>query len=105
MFIIDTGGYNVILGMAWLSRHHAIIDCRSKVVVFRIPLQEEFSIIGESRADRQIQQGEFGAVEGPRTMIPVEEEYSDVFSDMTPRLPPVRTVVRNICDPGYNTNS
>ena len=25
-------------------------------------------------------------------MIPVEEEYSDVFSDVTPRLPPVRAV-------------
>ena len=25
-------------------------------------------------------------------MIPFEEEYSDVFSDVTPRLPPVRAV-------------
>ena len=52
MFIIDTGGYDVILGMVWLSKHHAVIDCRSKVVEFRIPLQIEFSIIGESKADR-----------------------------------------------------
>ena len=64
MFVIDTGGYDVILGMAWLSKHHAVIDCRSKVVVFRIPLQAEFSIIGESKADRQIQQGKFGAMAG-----------------------------------------
>ena len=39
MFVIDTGGYDVILGMVWLSKHHAVIDSRSKVVVFRIPLQ------------------------------------------------------------------
>ena len=38
MFLLDTGGYDVILGMTWLSRHHAVIDCRSRVVVFKIPL-------------------------------------------------------------------
>ena len=53
MFVLDTGGYNIIMGMAWLSRHHAVIDCRSRVVVFRIPLQQEFSIIGESRVSSQ----------------------------------------------------
>ena len=52
MFVIDIGGFDVILGMAWLSRHHAVIDCRSKVVVFKIPLQAEFSIIGDPKADR-----------------------------------------------------
>ena len=39
MFVLDTGGYDVILGMAWLNRHHVIIDYRSKVVIFRIPHQ------------------------------------------------------------------
>ena len=38
MFVLDTGGYDVIIGMAWLSRHYAIIDCKSRVVIFRIPL-------------------------------------------------------------------
>ena len=90
MFVIDTGGYDVILGMTWLSRHHAIIDCRSKVIVFKIPLQAEFSIVGESRVDRQSPQGEFEAMTGQQSVIPVEEEYSDVFSEESPRLPPKR---------------
>jgi len=34
MFVIDTGGYDVILDMTLLSKYHAIIDCRSKSVIF-----------------------------------------------------------------------
>ena len=78
--------------MAWLSKHHAVIDCRSKVVVFRITLQAEFSIIGESKADRQVQQGKFGAVAGQRSVIPVEEAYSYVFLEESLRLPPKRVM-------------
>ena len=79
MFVMNTGGYDVILGMAWLSRHHAIIDCRSRVVIFRIPLQSEFSIIGESRASSQSWQGSCAEMASQQKLIPVEEEYSDVF--------------------------
>ena len=32
------------------------------------------------------------AVAGQRKMIPVEEEYSDVFSEESPRLPPERVI-------------
>ena len=34
MFMINTGGYDVILGMIWLSKYHAVIDCRNKSVIF-----------------------------------------------------------------------
>ena len=42
--------------------------------------------IGEPRANRQSQQGEYVAVAGQQKMIPVEEEFSDVFSEESPRL-------------------
>jgi hypothetical protein len=35
-------GFDVILGMEWLSKHYANIDCRKKEVVFRSPSEEEF---------------------------------------------------------------
>ena len=57
MFVLDTRGYDVILGMVWLSRHHAVIDCRSKVVLFKVPNQPEFFIVGESKPSGQEQQG------------------------------------------------
>ena len=42
MFMIDTGRYDVILGMTWLSKYHAVIDCWNKTVIFRISHQLEF---------------------------------------------------------------
>jgi len=57
MFVIDTSGYDVILGMTPLSKYHAMVDCQSKSVVFRIPHQPEFQFVGESKASRQQQQG------------------------------------------------
>jgi len=42
LFVIDTSGYDVILGMIWLSKYHAVIDCRSKSMIFRILHQSEF---------------------------------------------------------------
>jgi hypothetical protein len=35
-------GFDVILGMDWLLKHYAIIDCRGKVVAFRPPKDVEF---------------------------------------------------------------
>ena len=39
----------MILGLTWLSRYHAVIDCRNKKVIFRIPYQPEFQVDGEHK--------------------------------------------------------
>lgn len=51
----DVMGYDAMLGMSWLSRHHAVIDYRSKIVLFKVPQQSESFIVGESRPSRQKQ--------------------------------------------------
>jgi len=53
MFVIDTDGYDMILGMTWLSKYHVINDYRNKSVIFRILHQPEFQFVGESKASRQ----------------------------------------------------
>ncbi|MQL80547.1 hypothetical protein Taro_012993 [Colocasia esculenta] len=35
--------YDVILGLDWLEEHYALVDCRRKRIVFRIPGEDEFS--------------------------------------------------------------
>lgn len=35
--------YNIILGMDWLSKHHAKIDCKKEEVTFRRPQQKSFT--------------------------------------------------------------
>lgn len=39
-------GFNIILGMDWLSTYGASIDCRKKDVVFRPHGSEEFKFYG-----------------------------------------------------------
>jgi len=53
MIELDNRGYDVILNMTWLSRYHAIIDCRNKKVIFRIPHQPDFQFIGERKCARK----------------------------------------------------
>ena len=37
----------MILGIDWLSRHQAIVDCRMKRVTLRTPNEDEVTFIGE----------------------------------------------------------
>jgi len=39
-------GFDVILGLDWLSKHYASIDCQEKVVTFRPPGDVEFCFDG-----------------------------------------------------------
>ena len=39
--------FDVILGMDWLSRHQAIVDCRMKRVTFRTLNEDKVTFIGE----------------------------------------------------------
>src|SRR5262249_17779533 len=37
LIVLHVMDFDVILGMDWLARHYATIDCRAKKVIFRIP--------------------------------------------------------------------
>ena len=39
---LEMKDFDVILGMDWLTKHHASIDCFRKRVVFAMPGQHEF---------------------------------------------------------------
>ncbi|XP_040999414.1 uncharacterized protein LOC121245206 [Juglans microcarpa x Juglans regia] len=43
LIIFNMSGFDVILGMDWLSRNHACVDCFNKRVVFKSTNGEEFS--------------------------------------------------------------
>jgi hypothetical protein len=44
--IVFDMGFNIILGKDCLSNNHAIIDCRSKEIIFRLPTDIEFKFVG-----------------------------------------------------------
>ena len=47
LVLLDVIDLDVILGMDWLARHYASIDCREKVVIFKIPNDDEFHFRGD----------------------------------------------------------
>jgi len=93
-------GLDVILGMDWLSNNHIIIDCGRRNLVF--PEHEGLELISAQRAINEVEAGAtyfmvVAYVEKNNTaekisVIPIVEEYADVFPDEIPELPPSREV-------------
>jgi hypothetical protein len=45
LIVLDMEGFDIVLGMDWLSNNHAIIDCHNKEVTFRLPADSEFKFV------------------------------------------------------------
>ena len=102
-------GFDIILGMDWLYRYSANIDCRSRVIGFQLSdddyvefagskLKAKPTIISAIQARRDIARGADAflvQVESTPSEkkslvdIPVVGEFPDVFVDDLPGLPPV----------------
>ncbi|GJT99802.1 putative reverse transcriptase domain-containing protein, partial [Tanacetum coccineum] len=78
---IKLGSFDVVIGMDWLSKYHAKILCDENVV--HIPINGETLIIRvmEKKSDEKRLED-----------ILVVKEFSDVFPEDLPGLPPVRQV-------------
>ena len=97
--LIDNCDFDIILGMDWLSRVHAAIDCQKKSVVFRIPNQPEFEFPGKGESVDQVSHldivpvGTLAILEMDQQTAPeVVREFLDVLPEDLPRLPPDREV-------------
>ena len=109
---LDMGDFDVVLGMDWLSRHRATLDCYKKEVKFHRPgklevkfrgIRRELSsnIISAMAAQRMLRKGCQGylayVVETKKEGILVDEilvvrEFPDVFPDDITGLPLDREV-------------
>ncbi|GJX12806.1 putative reverse transcriptase domain-containing protein [Tanacetum coccineum] len=74
---IKLGSFDVVIGMDWLSKYHAKILCDEKVV--HIPINGETLIIRVMKKKSDEKRLED---------IPVVKEFSDVFPEDLPGLPP-----------------
>nr|GEX60533.1 putative reverse transcriptase domain-containing protein [Tanacetum cinerariifolium] len=114
---VELGSFDVIIGMDWLAKYHALIVCNEKVV--RIPYGNEVLIIrgdnynGESKLNiisctktqKYIQKGchvylaqvtskkaEDKSEEKRLEDMPMVRKFSEVFPEDLPGLPPARQV-------------
>ncbi|GJZ85968.1 putative reverse transcriptase domain-containing protein [Tanacetum coccineum] len=78
---IKLGSFDIVIGMDWLSKYHAKILCDEKVV--HIPINGETLIIQvmEKKSDKKRLED-----------ILIVKEFSNVFPEDLPGLPPVRQV-------------
>jgi hypothetical protein len=110
LIVFDIEGFNIILGMDWLSNNHAIIGCHNEEIIFRLLADSEFKFVGTKvGAIQQLisaTQAKQILLEGCQVYlaclkelpqegrkmeeIPVVQEFLDVFSEDFPRLPPDR---------------
>ena len=104
--------FDVILGMDWLSRHQAIVDCRMKRVTLRTPNEDEVIFIGERSnhlsnmisaaiGRKMVWRGckaylayVIDTVKARPSVsnIPTISDFSDMFSEEFPGLPPQREI-------------
>ncbi|KAJ0537730.1 putative nucleotidyltransferase, Ribonuclease H [Helianthus annuus] len=112
LYPMQMGDFDVIQGMDWLSMHRATIDCHSKRVIFGDILNPEciyqgsqprksIKIISALKAQKLISHGCVGllaaikdtSVDTPRVEdIPIVRDFSDVFPEELPGIPPEREV-------------
>ena len=93
-------GLDVILGMDWLFANHILIDCNEKKVLF--PSSEDEDLLMSSQhVDRAIKEGsqcfliltQLSVENGDGHLeTPVVREFSYVFPDEVPGLPPSREI-------------
>ncbi|KAJ0813355.1 putative nucleotidyltransferase, Ribonuclease H [Helianthus annuus] len=104
-------GFDIVLGMDWLSHNQAQIACDKKLIIIKTPSGESVTIQGDTlyglpsnvsilRVSQCLKGGcviymAQVTVNDPKPKIediPIISEYSDVFPDELPGLPPERQV-------------
>ncbi|GKE50491.1 putative reverse transcriptase domain-containing protein, partial [Tanacetum coccineum] len=119
LILVEHGSFDVIIGMDWLSKYHAMIVCDEKIV--RIPYENEvltihgdrsddrrnsrLNIIARTKTQEYIQKGchvflaqitkkktEDKSDEKRLEDVPIIQDFSEVFLEDFPRLPPTRQV-------------
>ncbi|GJX30497.1 putative reverse transcriptase domain-containing protein [Tanacetum coccineum] len=91
---VELGSFDVIIGMDWLAKYHALIICDEKVV--RIPYGDEVLIIRGDNFDGGTQvtskKAEDKSEENRLEDVPTIREFSEIFPEDLPGLPPARQV-------------
>ncbi|GJR78742.1 putative reverse transcriptase domain-containing protein [Tanacetum coccineum] len=80
---IELGSFDIIIGMYWLARNHAVIFCDEKIV--RIPYGNEILIV-------TVKENRDKSAEKRLEDVPTVRDFPEVFPEDLPGLPPTRQV-------------
>ena len=90
IIILESRGIDVILGMGWLSKFDAVIQCAKRSILLTSPTGEriEFAATPPPSSGSTVNRLDGKALEDIRVVC----EYPDVFPDELPGMPPDRDV-------------
>ncbi|GJX78000.1 hypothetical protein Tco_0324811 [Tanacetum coccineum] len=93
---VEHGSFEVIIGMDWLAKYHAVIVYDEKIV--RVPFENETLIIrGDERcpiflAHVTTKDTEDKSKEKRLEDVPIVQDFTKVFLEDLPGIPPPRKV-------------
>ncbi|GJQ89850.1 putative reverse transcriptase domain-containing protein [Tanacetum coccineum] len=87
---VELGSFDVIIGMDWLTKYHAMIVCDEKIV--HIPYGDEMLIIRGDDYDITSKKTEDKSEEKRLEDVSIVQEFPEVFPEDLPGLPPARQV-------------
>jgi hypothetical protein len=95
LIVLELKGIDVILGVDWLSKHKVLIDCTKKSIKLTTPNGKEMQYIAESvviakGVANRAKVNQLDANQGP--VVPVVDEFPDVFPDELLGIPPDRYI-------------
>ncbi|GKB56759.1 putative reverse transcriptase domain-containing protein [Tanacetum coccineum] len=90
---VELGSFDVIIGMDWLSKYHAVIDCAEKIIC--IPWGNETVIVhGDGIFLAHVTTKETEDKSGEKRLedVPIVRDFPEVFPEELLGLPPTRQV-------------
>ncbi|GJS80491.1 putative reverse transcriptase domain-containing protein [Tanacetum coccineum] len=76
---VELGSFDIIIGMDWLAKYHAVIVCDEKIV--RIPFGNEILVKAKDKSEEKRLKD-----------VPIVRDFLEVFSEDLPGIPPTRQV-------------
>ena len=104
LFCLPLVGLEIILGMDWLSANQVLIDCHRKTIVFgqATEVQDaDLMFLTANQVETSMREGDLGFLmmmclkeesEQKIEELPVIRDFSEVFPDEIPGVPPLREV-------------
>jgi hypothetical protein len=95
LIVLESKGIDVILGMEWLSKHKVLINCAKKSVKLTTPNGKELEFVTDPVVTakgiaKRVKVNQLDTSQGFE--VPVVNEFSDVFPEELPGMPPDRDI-------------
>jgi hypothetical protein len=95
LIVLQSKGFNINLGLDWLNRHKALIDCAKKSIKLTTPDGKEMEFVVEPVviAKRVVNRAKVNQLDASQeSEVPVVNEFPDVFPEEFPVMPHDRDI-------------